>query len=92
MSEFMAVGKPVVLGVEGDARSIVTEAGAGIFYTPEDDEALARALRELVTAPAGQVEAMGVAGRRYAVERLSADSYARDLETILAGVTHAGNG
>ncbi len=42
--EALALSKPVVLGVDGEARDLFITAGeAGIYFTPEDPEALAKA-------------------------------------------------
>lgn len=42
--EALALGKPVVLGVDGEARQLfITEGQAGLFFTPEDADALAHA-------------------------------------------------
>jgi colanic acid biosynthesis glycosyl transferase WcaI len=47
MLEFMACGRPVVLGVDGQARQVLDEAQAGIFVQPEDSQALAQAIIHL---------------------------------------------
>ena len=36
MLEFMSCAKPVILGVDGQARHILEEAGAGITIEPEN--------------------------------------------------------
>lgn len=36
----MAIGKPVLLGVNGEAKRIVTELNAGFHFKPEDPESL----------------------------------------------------
>jgi glycosyltransferase involved in cell wall biosynthesis len=43
----MALGVPMVLGVEGEAKALMEEGGAGIAITPEDDAALAAAIERL---------------------------------------------
>lgn len=45
--ESMAMKKPMVLGVQGEAARIVTAAGAGICIEPESAEALAAAIIRL---------------------------------------------
>ena len=50
--EAMATRTPIVLGVRGEARQIVEEAGAGIPIPPEDPEALVEAVRRLKEHPA----------------------------------------
>lgn len=45
--ELCAMEKPVLLGVDGQARQIIEEFEAGIFYEPENDAALISSLSEL---------------------------------------------
>jgi glycosyltransferase involved in cell wall biosynthesis len=47
----MAMGRPIVLGVEGEARVLLDEAGGGIGITPESAEELARAVKRLAGDP-----------------------------------------
>jgi len=51
MFEAMATRTPVVLGVRGEARRIVDNAGAGIPVPPEDPAALVEAVRRLKGHP-----------------------------------------
>lgn len=85
MLEFMSVGKPVLLGVDGEARRLLEEAGGGLFVKPEDPVDLLNGIRRLRSAPSKAVE-MGTAGRRFVVGRLSrsatAAAYLRVLEDV----------
>ncbi|MCF6806996.1 glycosyltransferase family 4 protein [Thiotrichales bacterium 19S9-12] len=46
--EFMALGKPILVGVEGEAREIVIDqAKAGIVFTPEDAVSLDQAINQM---------------------------------------------
>jgi glycosyltransferase involved in cell wall biosynthesis len=47
MVEAMAMRRPVILGVEGEARRILEEAGAGLAITPESATELAAAVVRL---------------------------------------------
>ena len=47
MFEAMALGVPMILGVEGEAKALMDEAGAGLAITPEDDAELATAIERL---------------------------------------------
>jgi glycosyltransferase involved in cell wall biosynthesis len=47
MFEAMAMARPIVLGVEGEARALLDEAGAGIGITPQSAEELAAAVKKL---------------------------------------------
>jgi len=61
--EAMAVGNPLVLGVEGEARRIVEEAGAGICVEPESARQFADAVLRLRSDP----ELRALLGRNGAV-------------------------
>ncbi len=60
----MACAKPVLLLVDGEARSILEEAGAGLYVEPGNDTKLADAVLTLAASP-GMCEAMGGRGRDY---------------------------
>jgi colanic acid biosynthesis glycosyl transferase WcaI len=86
MLEFMSCARPVILGVDGQARHILEEAGAGIVIEPESSLALVQAISQLVANPElGQ--ALGQRGREYIVRNLSrhqtAKNYLHVLENLL---------
>ncbi len=80
--EYMACERPVIVAVDGEARHIVEEAGAGIFVEPEDSNALVAATRVLINDPEKR-RYMGASGRQYIVRRLSREQTARDYITVL---------
>jgi colanic acid biosynthesis glycosyl transferase WcaI len=85
MLEFMACGRPVILAVDGQARQIVEEAGAGLCIEPEDSQALAEAVTKLyLDAPLRGK--LGANGRRYIVEKLSRKSTAGKYIEVLKGL------
>ena len=47
-----AMEKPMLLGVDGQARAIVEQFDAGLYFTPEDAAAFQAAVRRLATSPA----------------------------------------
>jgi glycosyltransferase involved in cell wall biosynthesis len=85
MLEFMSCSRPVILGVEGQARQIVEEAGAGLAIEPENHVALVQAINLLEKDPY-KARAMGQKGREYIIERLSrsrtAERYIRILQAL----------
>jgi glycosyltransferase involved in cell wall biosynthesis len=87
MLEFMACGRPVILGVDGQARQIVEEARGGIVIEPENAEALVAAIRKLAGDAESRKE-LGDRGRAYIVERYSrgktAEIYLDVLRRLLA--------
>jgi len=64
MLEFMSCARPVILGVDGQARQIVDEAGAGLVIEPENAEALAGAINQL-SADRELGTELGQKGREY---------------------------
>ena len=80
--EYMACERPVILAVDGQARSIVEAAGAGVFVEPEDSQALVKAIADLSSAPERRLQ-MGASGRQYIVNRFSREKTARDYITVL---------
>jgi colanic acid biosynthesis glycosyl transferase WcaI len=85
MLEFMACARPVILGVDGQARHILQGAGAGIFIAPEDRGALVENITRLYHDRALCLT-LGSYGRRYIVEHLSrkatAEKYAETLGKV----------
>jgi glycosyltransferase involved in cell wall biosynthesis len=68
---YLAVGRPILVGVHGDARAMVEEARAGLGFEPEDPESLASALGRLVAMPEGERKRMGANGKRFYGQNLS---------------------
>jgi colanic acid biosynthesis glycosyl transferase WcaI len=77
----MAVGRPVIAALGGEAASIVRETQCGMVIAPEDGSALAAATRRLRDRP-DLVEVLGSAGRRAAQEHARSRQVTR-LEQVL---------
>jgi lipopolysaccharide/colanic/teichoic acid biosynthesis glycosyltransferase len=69
---YLAMGKPILMGVSGDAAALVEQAGAGVVVKPEDAQALAAAALELARLPKKDISAMGARGRAFYEKELSA--------------------
>ncbi len=86
MLEFMSCARPVILGVDGQARQILEEAAGGVVIEPENALALGRAIRDLAANPEAGGE-MGQRGREYILRRFSrrqtAERYIEVLEQLL---------
>ena len=82
MLEFMACGRPVILGVDGQAREILEKAQAGIFIEPENSTALVKVITHLFQ-DAGLRHSLGCNGRRYVTEHLSRERLATVYSDIL---------
>lgn len=87
MLEIMAVGRPLLLGVDGEARRLLELARAGMAIEPENAAQLAAAIREL-QADRPRCLMMGQNGREFVSreflrERLAGE-YAALLERLAA--------
>jgi glycosyltransferase involved in cell wall biosynthesis len=80
--EYMSCERPVIVAVDGQARQIVEEAGAGVFVEPEDSQALVESIVALAADPAIRRK-MGTSGRQYIVSHLSRGKTARDYIDVL---------
>lgn len=87
--DYMAAGKPVVLAIDGVIRSVVEEAGAGIFVRPGNASELADAVTELWGNPT-DVKRMGRAGRKYVEEHFDRSKQVESLVTVLEELLPSG--
>ena len=86
MLEFMSCARPVILGVDGQARQILEAASAGIAIEPESPEALAVAIQTLYENK-GLGCSLGRQGRGYILENCSrastAERYVKVMESLM---------
>jgi glycosyltransferase involved in cell wall biosynthesis len=80
--EAAGMARPIVIGVNGDARQLIETAGAGLAIEPEDDAALAAALIRLADHPE-EGRAMGERGKAYVLAHFDRDRLAADYLRIL---------
>jgi len=90
---YLAMGKPILMSVRGDAADLVERAQAGIVVKPQDQQALANAARKLAHLPAQELAAMGARGRKFYESQLSAAAgVKRTLAALDAAIaSHHGN-
>jgi colanic acid biosynthesis glycosyl transferase WcaI len=86
MLEFMSCARPVILGVDGQARTILEEAIGGIVIEPENSDALVNAIRSLA-ANLERARELGQNGRQHMIRKFSrrytAEKYIAVLERLL---------
>jgi glycosyltransferase involved in cell wall biosynthesis len=85
MLEFMACGRPVILGVEGQALELLQQADAGIAIPPEDADALAAAVLRLRADSTLRVR-LGRNGEAFIQRNMSRQGTALDYERLLLRV------
>ncbi|MCS3831108.1 glycosyltransferase involved in cell wall biosynthesis [Salinibacter ruber] len=78
----MAAGRPVLLSVDGEARSILEDAEAGRYYPAEDGQELASNIRWMLDHPEACTE-MGENGRNYARTHCTREAQAERMTAFL---------
>ena len=68
---YMAVGKPILMAVGGDAAELVKHANCGVVAEPEDSVSIAQAAEQLALMTRDQLRVMGARGRDYYQKELS---------------------
>lgn len=80
--DYMAAGRPTVLGIGGVIREVIEAAGGGLPVAPGDAPGLAAAIRTLAEDP--QLgRKMGMDARRYVEEHFQRATLAQSLFTAL---------
>ena len=82
MLEFMSCARPVILGVDGQARQIIEDAAAGIVIEPENADALMKAIQHL-SADRGLATALGQKGREHTLRHFSRGKTAEKYIDVL---------
>lgn len=83
MLEIMAVGRPVVLGVRGEASALLERAGAGMAIEPENAQQLVAALQALRADPQ-RCRQMSESGRQFIRREFLRDALAQRYLQLLA--------
>jgi colanic acid biosynthesis glycosyl transferase WcaI len=84
MYEVMACARPILLGMDGEARRLVeTEAGAAVYFEPENARALTSAILYLYEHP-NMIGLLGQRGRAFVEARFNRDHLTALLEERIA--------
>jgi len=68
---YMAAGKPIIMGVSGDASNLVSKADCGVCIEPENSAALAEATISLMLLPPNDIKRLGENAEKFYNENLS---------------------
>ncbi len=85
---YMAVARPILVGVEGNAAELVTKAQAGITCRPEDPDGIAEAVCQLISMPTEKLREFGKNGRKFYEQELSMAIGARKFDKIFAAIAN----
>ncbi len=62
---YLAIGKPILICVNGDAADVVLQAKAGLVCEPENPQSIAEAIIQFVSMPASKREEFGRNGKQF---------------------------
>jgi glycosyltransferase involved in cell wall biosynthesis len=80
---YLAVGRPILVGVRGDAADLVVNAKAGFPCTPENAESIAEGVRKFLKMSQQELDTMGENGRKFYREELSLAVGTKRLAEVL---------
>lgn len=81
--ESLAMKKPILLGVEGEAKQLFIDEGkCGLFFTPESETELATVILKMVDN-LSFVEELGANGRKYVVQKFNRNIIADGFYSLL---------
>lgn len=83
--EAFGMRRPVLIGVEGEAKKLVEASGGGWSIPPEDEQAMVSALLKALDNH-NECEMKGERGRNYVVTHFDRDQLAKDYLDILQAV------
>jgi colanic acid biosynthesis glycosyl transferase WcaI len=84
--EIAAMSRPILLSVDGEARTIVEASGGGEFVPPEDVAKMSDAILRFASNR-DRGERMGRSGRAYVTREFDRDALARKYLELLSRVT-----
>ena len=68
---YLAIGRPILAGVEGDAADLVLRAGAGFAYDPSSADMLAEVIEQIAGTPGSVLNEMGERGFQFYQNEMS---------------------
>jgi glycosyltransferase involved in cell wall biosynthesis len=83
---YMAVGRPILVGVRGDAAALVVNAKAGFSCLPENAESIADGVRKFLRISRQELDAMGENGRVFYQQELALAVGTKQFAGVLESV------
>ena len=85
---YMFAGKPILMGVRGEAARLIERSVSGIVVAPEDPESIASGAIALAGMSQSERDHLGQNGRRYYESELSMHTGMQKLEEVFYLVRH----
>lgn len=84
---YMAIGRPILMAVKGDAADLITKANAGSVAIPEDPHSIATAVLKMASMPSSELLEMGNNAKSYYREHLSLEAGVQKFLAIFEKVS-----
>lgn len=88
--EIMAMSRPIIISVDGEARKLVESARAGLFCPPEDPQALRKAIELLAEDKAERIQ-LGHNGRQFVLKYFDRNKLADEYLKLVMGLCSKGS-
>jgi lipopolysaccharide/colanic/teichoic acid biosynthesis glycosyltransferase/glycosyltransferase involved in cell wall biosynthesis len=86
---YLAAGKPILMGVGGDAADLVNQSQSGVLCQPGDPQSIADAVKKMVDASPEELASMGRNGKAFYYRALSLSVGAGEFDRIFQMVLQA---
>tara|TARA_B100001989_G_C24508817_1_gene449203 strand:- start:47 stop:1270 length:1224 start_codon:yes stop_codon:yes gene_type:complete len=85
---YLKAGKPILMGLEGDAKDILVNAQAGYTFEPDNSEDLEKQIKKIIRLSDVEIENMGQRGKAYYKNNFTMKSSVDKLELNLKNITN----
>ncbi|MEF1308602.1 glycosyltransferase family 4 protein [Vibrio mytili] len=82
----LAIGKPIVMGVQGDAADLIDRSNGGLTCEPNNPESMAEAIQIIATKTEKERHAMGSNAKKFYYEQLSLKHGVKRFISVFEGV------
>ena len=83
LQSYMASGKPVIAGLDGEGAALVLEAGGGLACPAKSPEELARKVLEVYRMSQEERKLMGARGRQFCAENFNREKQFKKIEGMM---------
>ena len=83
---YLMIGRPILIGIKGDAANLVQRARAGLACEPEDPHSIADAIKEIYQMSRKERDEMGERGRKFYRAHCSFATGTNRFEQLFASI------
>lgn len=91
VQSYLACGRPIIAGLNGEGARVINEAGAGLTAAAEDADALTDVVLKMYKMHRSEREAMGARGRKYFLAHFESSMLMARLERMMKEMVEENN-